>query len=118
MMRIGEDPRGDAADQVLHNLIAGVLEHLACHVQTGRARSALLAAMLLDRLTRDPDLGAVLRLRAQYLRDVLEDRLLERPVTPAAPRPPADQADAAPRRPHRGVGVPWLTWERLDGNTG
>ena len=117
MMPTADSPRGAPAEEALHNLIAGALEHLACHVQTGRAKSALLAAMLLDHLARDPDVTVALRLRAQHLRDVLEDRLPELPVSPPPTRAPAGDGDAPPRRPPRGPAAPWLTWENLGGGT-
>ena len=34
------------------DLMAGVIEHLACFIQSGRPRSAKLATLLLDRLAQ------------------------------------------------------------------
>ncbi len=55
------------------DLIAGLLEHLACHLQTGRPRSAHLARLLLDRLAAETD-SDILRERCQQLREVLEEQ--------------------------------------------
>lgn len=74
------------------DLIAGLMEHLACHLQTGRPRSAHLARLLLDRLAAETD-SDTLRERCQQLREILEER------------GEASQARFAPPRQ--------LTWECL-----
>lgn len=56
-------------------LLAGLLEHLACYIQTGRPKSAHLASMLLERLATDPTTRAELGEYSQHLGDVLADRL-------------------------------------------
>lgn len=55
------------------DLIAGLMEHLVCHLQTGRPRSAHVARLLLDRLAAETD-SDTLRERCQQLREILEER--------------------------------------------
>jgi hypothetical protein len=80
------------------DLIAGLLEHLACHLQTGRPRSAHLARLLLDRLASETA-SETLRERCQQLWEVLEERSEQ------------SQARTVPLR--RQGPMPWLTWECL-----
>ncbi|HNA83374.1 MAG TPA: hypothetical protein PLL19_12805 [Thiobacillaceae bacterium] len=70
------------------DLIAGLREHLACHLQTGRPRSALLARMLLDRLATETS-SDTLRERSQQLREVLEERGEAPQARSPSPRRPA-----------------------------
>ena len=70
------------------DLIAGLMEHLACHLQTGRPRAALLARMLLDRLATETS-SDTLRERCQQLRDVLEERNEVPQARSSSPRRPA-----------------------------
>ncbi|HNF90093.1 MAG TPA: hypothetical protein PLL19_12230 [Thiobacillaceae bacterium] len=70
------------------DLIAGLMEHLACHLQTGRPRAALLARMLLDRLATETS-SDTLRERCQQLRDVLEEREEVPQARSSSPRRPA-----------------------------
>ena len=70
------------------DLIAGLMEHLACHLQTGRPRAALLARMLLDRLVTETS-SDTLRERCQQLREVLEERGEAPQARPSSPRRPA-----------------------------
>lgn len=81
------------------DLMAAVIEHLACYIQSGRPRSAHLAMLLLDRLAGDGAADARLRERCRQLSDVLEDRGETPPIPVAAP--------ASPLR------KPSLTWESL-----
>lgn len=67
------------------DLIAGLLEHLACHPQTGRPRSAHLTRLLLDRLAAETD-SDTLRERCQQLREVLEERGEASQTRSASPR--------------------------------
>lgn len=70
------------------DLIAGLMEHLACHLQTGRPRAALLARMLLDRLATETS-SDTLRERCQQLREVLEERDEVPQARSSSPRRPA-----------------------------
>lgn len=70
------------------DLIAGLMEHLACHLQTGRPRAALLARMLLDRLATETS-SDTLRERCQQLCDVLEERDEVPQARSSSPRRPA-----------------------------
>ncbi len=56
-------------------LLVGALEHLSCFLQSGRARSAHAAIVLLERLSWDPDANVALRDRCRALSDVLDDIL-------------------------------------------
>jgi hypothetical protein len=78
-------------------LLAAVIEHLACHLQTGRPRSLHLATLLLERLAADEGAGEPLRERCMELQAVLEER--SSPVSPL------------PIRPGNLPGQPWLTWQ-------
>jgi hypothetical protein len=82
------------------DLMAGIIEHLACYIQSGRPRSAHLAALLLDRLARDNALDESLRDQCKSLIDVL----IEQPGRPSAV---LDRLTQAPARP-------WLVWERIE----
>ncbi len=70
------------------DLIAGLMEHLACHLQTGRPRAALLARMLLDRLATETS-SDTLRERCQQLGDVLEEQDEVPQARSSSPRRPA-----------------------------
>ncbi len=83
------------------DLMAAVIEHLACYIQSGRPRSAHLATLLLDRLAGDAAADPRLRERCRQLSEVLEHR---GEALPGPATGPATIA-AAPRR------QPWLTWE-------
>lgn len=78
-------------------LLAAVIEHLACHLQTGRPRSIHLATLLLERLAADDRAGELLQDRCTQLQAVLEERAA--PVLPL------------PNRPGNLPGQPWLTWQ-------
>lgn len=80
-------------------LLAAVIEHLACHLQTGRPRSAHLAMLLLDRIANDGKADDLLRERCLQLQEVLEERAIPLPMAPA--------------RPVNVPGQPWLTWQVL-----
>ncbi|MEW5787404.1 MAG: hypothetical protein AB1899_06080 [Pseudomonadota bacterium] len=77
-------------------LLAAVIEHLACHLQTGRPRSAHLAMLLLERISAVEQTDPGLRERCLQLQEVLAER--------AGPgiRPGI--------RPATLPGQPWLTW--------
>lgn len=83
-------------------LIAGVLEHLACYLQTGRIRSGRRAAMLLARLAQTTEANEAIREQCLRLGDVLDDLLPQAEPTPA--RTPI--RSAAPQ--------PWLVWETVE----
>jgi hypothetical protein len=78
------------------DLMAGVIEHLACYIQTGRPRSAHLAALLLDRLAQDSETDSSLGEHCKALGEVLIDRPYR--ATPLLEIQPAR---------------PWLTWDRI-----
>lgn len=65
-------------DAVPARTVAGVLEHLACWLQTGRVRSAHQALVLLERVAIDPDAEPCLRQQGARLAEVIEDRLASR----------------------------------------
>jgi hypothetical protein len=52
-------------------MVAGALAHLARHMETGCPRSAVLAAMLLERVANDAEADAHLRRHARELVDIL-----------------------------------------------
>jgi len=83
------------------DLMAAVLEHLACYIQTGRPRSAHLASLLLGRMAHDPEVDADLGERCRLLVEVLENLETRDTRVRLAPR--------ATARP-----APWLTWECLE----
>ena len=85
------------------DLMAAVLEHLACYMQTGRPRSAHLATLLLGRMAHDPEVEADLGERCRLLVEVLEN--LETRDTRVR-LVPSMHAKARP--------APWLTWECLE----
>lgn len=64
-------------------MVAGALAHLAIHMSTGCPRSALLAAMLLERVASDPDADSHLRGHARELVDILERDPLAAVTAPA-----------------------------------
>jgi hypothetical protein len=64
-----------AAEPAPASMLIGVLGHLSCFLQTGRARSAHAAIVLLERLAMDPDANAPLRDHCRVLSDVLGDVL-------------------------------------------
>ncbi|MBM4180203.1 MAG: hypothetical protein FJ209_01435 [Betaproteobacteria bacterium] len=84
------------------DLMAAVLEHLACYMQTGRPRSAHLASLLLGHMAHDPAVDAELGERCRLLVEVLES--LETRDARVRPAP-------APRLQARRA--PWLIWECL-----
>lgn len=53
-------------------MVAGALAHLARHMETGCARSAWLAAMLLEQVASDPEADEHLRAHARELVEILE----------------------------------------------
>ena len=68
-------------------MVSGALAQLARHMETGCPRAASLAAVLLERVSRDPGADAHLREHARELVEILErDPVSERAsvVTPAA----------------------------------
>jgi len=113
-------PCSNPGEEALHNLIAGALEHLACHLQSGRPRSAMLSAMLLDRLARDTQISAALSQHARHLCEVLESKLLDHPglgtTSMAGTMRLVDTpaARALPRASDLPRPQPWLTWERIE----
>ena len=56
-------------------LLAGVMEHLACYLQTGRAQSAHQALILLTGVTGAEDVAPLLAEHCQHLHEVIGDRL-------------------------------------------
>lgn len=67
--------------------LAGVMEHMACFLQSGRRQSALQAKILLRALMASTGIDATLLDRCQQLHDVLEDGAASAqpfPPTPAA----------------------------------
>lgn len=82
------------------DLMAGIIEHMACYIQTGRPRSAHLAALLLHRLARDAEADDTARERCRELGESLDDHARQNARAP--------MAFSAARRPG-----PWLTWENL-----
>jgi len=85
------------------DLMAAVLEHLACYMQTGRPRSAHLATLLLARMAHDPEVDVELGERCRLLVEVLDN--LETRDTRVR-LVPSMRATARP--------APWLTWECLE----
>lgn len=84
------------------DLMAAVIEHLACYIQSGRPRSAHLARLLLDRLALSAGADEKLREHCWQLCEVLEDRDgfgLDHAQTAIRPA-----IQPAPRA------RPWLTW--------
>ena len=53
-------------------MVAGVLAHLARHMETGCPRAGHLAAMLLEQVANDTEADAHLRAHARELVDILE----------------------------------------------
>jgi hypothetical protein len=86
-----ESASGGRAD-----LMAAVIEHLACYIQTGRPRSARLAMLVLDRLAVDADTDDPLREHCRQLSEVLEDRG-EQPKSRSAPFGRLREAPRPPR---------------------
>jgi hypothetical protein len=56
-------------------LIAGALEHFTCFLRTGSGQAAHRAALLLERLARDPDVDSEVRRQGSALAETL-DRLM------------------------------------------
>lgn len=56
-------------------LLAGVMEHLACYLQTARTQSAHQALILLRGVTGAEDVDPLLAEHCQHLHEVLGDRL-------------------------------------------
>lgn len=52
-------------------LIAGVMEHVACYLQSGSGRAAHRAVLLLERLALDSDVDEAMREHAQDLADAI-----------------------------------------------
>lgn len=48
-------------------LIAALLEHFSCYLQTGSAKAAQRAALLLERLARDPEVDERVRELAETM---------------------------------------------------
>gem|GEM_PF-2234099 len=57
-------------------LMAGLLEHMACFLLTGRPRSIHQARLLLNHIATHPAASRDLRESGRYLSEVLEDHLL------------------------------------------
>lgn len=53
-------------------MVAGALAHLARHMETGCPRSAVLAALLLERVAGDPEADDHLRRHARELVEILQ----------------------------------------------
>lgn len=53
-------------------IIAAVLEHVTCYVQTGSVKAAQRAVLLLERLTLDPDVDEAVRERGCELAESIE----------------------------------------------
>jgi hypothetical protein len=60
------------------DLLAGLLEHIACLLQSGCPQAARRALMLVDRIACLPDAGAAMRAHAEHLRDALEEQISPR----------------------------------------
>ena len=56
-------------------LIAGVLEHVACFLQSGSAQAAHRAALLLERLALDPDVDDGVREHGEELAEAIHRTL-------------------------------------------
>lgn len=54
-------------------LIAGVLEHFACYLQTGSLQAAHRAVLLLERLALDPDVDGAVREHGRTLAETISD---------------------------------------------
>jgi hypothetical protein len=59
-------------------LIAGVLEHFACYLQTGSVQAAQRAVLLLERLALDPDVDGDVREHGRALAETLSDMTARR----------------------------------------
>lgn len=76
-------------------IVAGALAHLARHMETGCARSAYLAAMLLEQVANDAEADDHLRTHARELVDILDrDREREAGAAGAERYRPAPHAAA------------------------
>ncbi len=56
-------------------LIAGVLEHFACYLQTGSVQAAHRAVLLLERLALDPDVDEGVREHGEELAEAIHRSL-------------------------------------------
>lgn len=56
-------------------LLAGLMEHLACYLQTGRTQSAHQALILLAGVTEREDIDPLLVEHCQHLHEVIGDKL-------------------------------------------
>ncbi len=65
------------------HIVAGALAHLATHMSSACPRSALLAALLLERVASDPEADSHLRRHARELVDILEGEWPAPAATPA-----------------------------------
>ncbi len=85
------------------DLVAGLLEHIACVLQSGCPQAARRALLLVDRIVGRPDAGTSMRAHAEHLQDALEEQLAERKPAPAVP---AGRAGGTADRPtHRTQGL-------------
>lgn len=76
------------SEQPPARMVAGALAHLARHMETGCARSAYLAAMLLEKVANDPEADDHLRRHARELVDILDHA--DAPAAALADPQPAD----------------------------
>jgi len=101
-------------DKLPDSLMAGLLEHVACYLQTGQMRSAHQARLILECLATHPLASTDLRERGERLADVLEVSCSTAPVRVSAkgvviPRTPGLSGSM---RGLQGLeSRPWLTWE-------
>ena len=56
-------------------LVAGVLEHIACYMRSGSVQAAHRAVLLLERLARDPVVDEAVRERGRELSDTIHRHL-------------------------------------------
>lgn len=56
-------------------LIAGVLKHFACYLQTGSAQAGHRAALLLERLALDQDIDVGVREHSEELAEAIQRTL-------------------------------------------
>ncbi len=87
----GHDGRG------AHGELAGVLAHLARHMETGCPRAGSIAALLLERIAANPDADGHLRRHAAGLAELLQRE--DRRPGGALPRGPAVGCGPALVRP-------------------
>lgn len=89
-------------DKVPLRILAGAMAHLARHMENGCARSAYLAAMLLEQIVADRHADAHLRQHAQQLVEILEREPGHSPAAELCSRAPSP---ALMRRPIAGNSV-------------